>query len=140
MASKSLRALRYAWFEACNTMWIEIAAIRHLETTLRAEFPSIASNAQLSSIIFTGEAEGRVLRTKHQLLAGIDEFVDYSVTIRVVLLSSAFEAFFESFLDSFLRARTRYYVAGTRTRAGDKVFGEVIRQRGLVQRILKFSE
>ena len=136
MPSKALKNFRALWADACKTMWIEVAAIRHLESQLRGNYAQIDDKAVLTDWVYAPECKGRIDdTTKDFVLGRVIDLINSAVTPRVVLLSAAFESYFEEFFSQYLQARAKYYVAGARTAAGNKVWGDVMKQRGPSARI-----
>ncbi|MDD2772508.1 MAG: hypothetical protein PHP45_02315 [Elusimicrobiales bacterium] len=148
IASIPLKSFRNTWANACNTMWVEITAISHLETYLRGQYPFIANNAELSDVIYAPTCVSyrgtrrinRVGNTKNDILKDITKYLNYPVILRVVLLSAAFESYFLEFLDRYLENRPKYFNGGKRTAAGNKIHDDVKKARGPVNRIAKFKE
>lgn len=140
MPSQHLKSLKRLWSDACKTMWVQTLALRHLETGLRANYAEIGPDTSVAAITYSPEARDRLDdATKDFLLDRIQYFIDYNVTLRVVLLSSAFESYFSAFLEDYLNNRKKYFTDGSRTSEGNKVFGEIMKTRGIEERVRAFS-
>ncbi|WP_043608811.1 hypothetical protein, partial [Novosphingobium sp. B-7] len=61
---------------------------------------------------------------------------------RLIILSASFELYLNNFVDAYLVARPKFYdqATGKRTVAGDKLYGDVMKVRGLSARIAKMAE
>jgi len=140
MAGKDLKAFKAVWAATCKTMWVQVAALRHLEGFLRGNYASIPAEAVVTDLTFAPECKGRLDdATKDFLLQRVAYFIHCEVTLRVVLLSAAFESFFDVFLESYILHRPKFFAAGTRTKEGDKVYGETKRASGLAERDEAFA-
>jgi hypothetical protein len=136
MPSLALKKFASLWAEACKTMWVEVAALRHLESTIRGNFASIPEDAVLTDWIYAPECRRRIDDSrKGAVLDNMDRWISAAATSRVVLLAAGFEAYFEEFLDAYLKHRPKFYAAGAFTAAGNKANGEIIKCRGPVPRI-----
>lgn len=136
MPSTALKTFGALWAEACKTMWIEVAALRHLESTLRAQYANIPKDAVLVDWAYAPECRGRIGdATKDFLLDNMPRWISAAATSRVVLLAAGFEAYFEEFLDAYLKHRAKFYTAGAFTTVGNKAQGEILKCRGPVARI-----
>jgi hypothetical protein len=134
--SSALKRLKKIWADACKTMWIEVAAIRHLEGDVRSRYGELGPKAVLTDWIYAPECRGRIDdSTRDFFLDNVVHFVTSAATSRIVLLSAAFESYFEEFLEEYLKARTKYFTSGAFTEQGNKVRGEILKQRGIVARI-----
>ncbi len=141
MASVNLKQLKKLWAESCKTLWIEIAALRYLENDLRGRYAEIGSSVILTDLVYAPECKGRINdSTKDEVLARIDHYITHAVTLRVVLLSACFETYFSEFLIAYLAHRSKYFVGGVRTPLGNKVYGEVMKVRGLRHRVEAFCK
>lgn len=141
--SQHLIDFRAVWGDACHTMWIELAALRCTAAFTQGNYMAIPDDRPLTDLIYAPESKGRMDDvTKSVLLGRMDRYMQAVVTGRVVLLSAAFELYFRYFLDAYLMARPKYFNSSksTRTDAGNKVYGEVAKVRGLAERVVKFGE
>ncbi len=94
----------------------------------------------LTDYIYAPECNGRIDdSTKDFVLLNANSYIEYDVTLRLVLLSAAFETYFSEFLDSYLKGRAKYYASGARTAQGNKLWGDVMKVRGLSERVQEFS-
>lgn len=142
MESQYLKDFKKLWTNACHTMWIEILALRNLEAYLKGNYSNIPRGVYLTDIVYTPEIKGRIDGIdKDFFLENIETYIQYNVTtLRVVLLSAAFESYFKSFLDKYIRHRHKYFIDGSRTKEGNQVFGQVMSTSGLAERVVKFAE
>ncbi len=140
--STCLKNLKRLWADSCRTMWVEILALRNLEGFLRARYYETSPQAELTDITYAPECKGRLDSLhKDYYLDNVDEFVNNLTAVRVVLLSASFESYFYEFMDEYLQHRPKYFNAatGTRTDAGDHVYGQVRSQRGPILKLETFS-
>lgn len=139
MPTKHMKNLSSLWANTCNTMWIEIAALRALELQLRNHYATAKPVTPVVDLVYAPECVGRLGDSIAITLPRIPSVMDDLVTTRVVLLAAAFEAYFEDFLDEYLMQRPKYYTNGARTPEGDRVRGTVMKQRGPKRRIDSFA-
>lgn len=131
MHSAALKRLKATWADACKCMWIEVAALRNLEADVRARYGALGPQAVLTDWVYSPECRGRIDDSRRDfVLDNVEHFISAAATSRVVLLSAAFESYFEEFLDEYLKARPKYFAGGDFTRDGNKVRGEILKQRG----------
>jgi hypothetical protein len=137
MATNNLKQFTSSWARACHSMWAEIAALRRMETDLRAQYAMIG-DARLKDVWYLGEAQHRVDDlTRVSALERIEDFVSYTVTLRAVILSSGFEIYWHEFLQSWMQQRPRFWdaVSQKRTDSGNKLYGLVRSTRGLAEQV-----
>lgn len=134
-ASRALKNFKTLWADACKSMWLEVAALRHLEATLRGDYAKISAGAVLTDWIYAPECRNRIGDTKDVVLEQIPRFITSAATSRIVLLAAGFEAYFEEFLEEYLKHRAKYFSSNALTSAGNKSKGEIIKCRGPVARI-----
>lgn len=142
MGSSQLAVLKRTWRDACHTMWVELAALRFLEGEVRGRFAQFSVTEPISTQFWCPESANRINDVRRDTyLERLPQYVQYGVTLRVVLLSAAFEEYFEGFLATYLSARGKYWdkAKAERSSAGNKVWGEVMKQRGPVKRIEEFA-
>jgi hypothetical protein len=123
-------------------MWVELAALRFLEGEVRGRFAQYKATEPISAQFWCPESAGRINDVhRDTYLERMPQYVQYGVTLRIVLLSAAFEEYFEGFLATYLSARAKYWdkTQAQRTTAGNKVWNEVMTKRGLVLRIEEFA-
>lgn len=143
MASTQLVTLKRTWRDACHTMWIQLLTLRFVEGHIQGNFRDIPPGIPLSTQCWCPESNGRVDDVSRDVyLQRLPDYLQYGITLRVVLLSAAFEEYFKGFLATYLASRSKYWdrTTSARTAAGDKVWGDVMKQRGPVKRIETFAD
>jgi hypothetical protein len=142
MQSQSLKDFSKLWTNTCHTMWVEILSLRGLEANLKGNYANIPKTYDLTDIIYAPECRGRMQGiNKDVFLDDIETYIQYNITtVRVVLLSAAFEAYFLSFLEEYIQNRPKHFASGSRTALGNQIFGQIKSTRGITERIKKFAE
>lgn len=136
MESTALKNFKSLWAHACKSMWIEIAALRHLQSSILGQYASIPNNAVLTDWIYAPECRSRIDDTKKDfVLDKMPLLISSVATSRIVLLSAGFESYFDEFLQSYLRNRPKFFKDGSFTKDGDKAMGEILKCKGPVRRI-----
>ena len=100
-------------------------------------------STSIHELFYAPELNGRISAlTRDVFLENVATYRHSVVTNRIVILSAAFEAYFKSFLDAYIANRRKLSdpVTQEKTVHGNKLFGEIRRTRGLVQRVQKFAE
>jgi hypothetical protein len=141
--SEHLRDLKAVWGDSCHSMWAELLSISIAENTVRGRYAEIGTTAVLNEIVFAPEVRGRLgTLTKDRYLERVPRYKDAVITNRLIILSASFELYLNNFVEAYLAARPKFYdqANGNRTVAGDKVYGEVMKVRGLSARITKMAE
>ncbi|MBB2154800.1 hypothetical protein HLH33_00500 [Gluconacetobacter diazotrophicus] len=141
--SEYLRDLKTVWGISCHSMWAELLSISITENLVRSRYAKIESSACLDEIVYAPEVKGRLGHlTKDRYLERVPNYKDAVITNRVIILSASFELYLNNFVDAYLAARQQFYdqATGKRTAAGDKIYGEVMKVRGLSARIKKMAE
>ncbi|NBC37549.1 hypothetical protein GTZ99_13420 [Novosphingobium sp. FSY-8] len=141
--SEYLRDLKVVWGNSCHSMWAELLSISIAESVVRSRYAQIASSALLNEMVYAPEVQGRLDNlTKDQYLERVPRYKDAVITNRLIILSAAFELYLNNFVDAYLAARPKFYdpAVGKRTAAGDKVYGDVMKVRGLSARIVRMAE
>ncbi|MFW7270025.1 hypothetical protein ACMAUO_19085 [Gluconacetobacter sp. Hr-1-5] len=141
--SEHLRDLKTVWGDSCHSMWAELLSISIAENMVRTRYAEIESSACLDEIVYAPEVKGRFGNlTKDEYLERVPKYKDAVITNRVIILSASFELYLNNFVEAYLAARPKFYDQGTgaRTTAGDKIYGEVMKVRGLNARIKKMAE
>ncbi len=139
--STNLKKLKIIWGQACNTMWLEIAATRTMEAKVKSDWHKIDERKILSDFYFVGESRGRIRDcTKKYYLENLDGVINYMATIRIVMLSAAFESFWDGFLDDFINSKSRYCSNGIRNDRGNKVYGEIQKSKGMRGKLERWSD
>ena len=142
-ASDNLNALKAVWGDSCHSMWAELLCIAMAESHVVANYKDISPGTSIHDMFYVPELKDRInALTRDVFLERAPGYRQAVVTNRIVILSASFEAYFTSFLDAYIANRRRLFDEATsqRTAAGDKLFGDVRKARGLVQRIRTFSD
>jgi len=142
-ASQNLKDLRSVWGDACNTMWVEIAALRFTQHHIISNYSKLDSSQSIDMFVYAPECRDRMNTVKKDFF--LENFGNYLLSVvtgRVVILSAAFELFFSSFLSSYIRSKSKYYdsLHNKNTTLGDKLYGEVMSSKGLVGKVQKFGD
>lgn len=141
--SNHLKDFKGVWGDSCQSMWAELLALSIAESYVISNYSSIPADRLLTDMFHVPKLRGRLndLR-KDSYLNRANTYRLAVIANRLIVLSASFEFFFLSFLDTFINTRTKFFDPTTsqRTKEGDKLFGEVIKIRGLSARIVKFSE
>lgn len=142
MASEHLKGLRSIWGDSCHGMWAELLCITMAESHVVANYRSFSDDVSIQDCFHAPELKGRInALTRDAFLLRTPGYRQAVVTNRVVILSAAFESYFISFLDAYIASRQKFNDPATgKTAAGNKLYGDVLKARGLVPRILTFSE
>ncbi|AYV45100.1 hypothetical protein CFHF_04240 [Caulobacter flavus] len=141
--SEHLKDLKAVWGDSCHAMWAELLCIAMAESHVVSNYKDIPASKSIDEMFYAPELRGRInALTRDTFLERTPSYRHAVVTNRIVILSASFEAYFSSFLDAYIQSRAKLFDAaiGSRTPAGDKLYGEVRKVRGLVQRIQAFSE
>lgn len=141
--SKHLREFKAVWGASCQSMWAELLSLKIAETHLLASYSHIPSDRLVCDLFYVPELTKRLNDLKKDtFLSRVDAYRSTVITNRIVILSASFESYFSSFLDQFIKSKSKYFdkAAGVRTPAGNKIYGDTIKARGLTQRIEKFAE
>jgi hypothetical protein len=138
MPSEALDRFKRCWAFACKSMWVELCALRHLESTMRSNYSLLPPKSAITDWIYAPDCAGRIGDPRDIVLGSLPAFEGAVSTLRVVLLSAAFEEYFESFLESYLLARTKYSAKGVLLPLGSHVRGQVLSARGLKSRVEQF--
>ncbi len=124
-------------------MWAELLSISIAESAIRSRYSEIGDTELLQGIVYAPEVKGRLGNlTKDRFLERVPGYKEAVITNRLIILSASFELYLGNFVEAYLGARSKFYdlAAGKRTPAGDKVYGEVMKVRGLSARITKMAE
>lgn len=141
MPSSHLKNFKKLWSHTCKSMWIELAALAHLNNSIRGRYSEIGADSILTEWIYAPECNGRIDDTKPEMvLSRFSEWTSSVALSRVVLLSAGFESYFESFLSEYLSARPKFTTTTGLSKAGNKVMGEVMKTRGLSNRVQVFAD
>lgn len=141
--SEHLRDLKAVWGDSCHSMWAELLSISIAESAVRSRYAEIGSSELLNEIVYAPEVKGRLENlTKDRYLDRVPRYKDAVITNRLIILSASFELYLNNFVEAYLAARPKFYdqTTGKRTVAGDKLYGEVMKVRGLSARIAKMAE
>lgn len=124
-------------------MWAELLALSIAESHMVSNYTSIPSDRLLTDLFYVPKLRGRLEDLRRDTyLARAPLYRQAVITNRLVVLSASFESYLSNFLDSFIKSKPKLWdkTAAARTPDGDKFFGEVVKVRGLGQRIVKFGE
>lgn len=138
MQSEALNRFKRCWAFACKSMWVELCALRHLESTMRSNYSRLPARSALTDWIYAPDCAGRIGDPRDIVLSSLPAYESAISTLRVVLLSAAFEEYFDSFLESYLLARSKYSGKGALLPLGLTVQGQVRSARGPKARIEQF--
>jgi hypothetical protein len=141
--SEHLKDFKVVWGDSCQSMWAELLALSIAESHVISNYSTISESSLLTDMFYVPELRGRLRDLRRDTyLERVPLYRQAVITNRLVVLSAAFETYLSNFLDAFIKTKPKFWnkTASTRTPAGDKFFGEVIKVRGLGQRILKFGE
>lgn len=141
--SEHLRDFKAVWGDSCQSMWAELLALSIAESYMVSNYASIPADRLLTDMFHVPKLRGRLEDLRRDTyLARVTLYRQAVITNRLVVLSASFETYLSNFLDAFIKAKPKLWdkTAAVRTPDGDKFFGEVVKVRGLSQRILKFGE
>lgn len=123
-------------------MWSELLSIKIAESYIITNYSSISNSALLTSLFYCPDLPERLgdLR-KDTFLQRSNRFRDTIISNRIVFLSAAFETYFRSFLEQYIQSKASLYDKSTNrnTTTGDKIYGDVMKTRGMVEKIEVFS-
>jgi hypothetical protein len=141
--SEHLKDFKAVWGDSCQSMWAELLALSMAESYVISNYADISAERLLTDMFHVPKLRGRLqdLR-KDTFLSRVGIYRQAVITNRLVVLSASFETYLSNFLDAFIQTKPKFWdkTAGSRTAAGDKFFGEVVKIRGLAPRLTKFGE
>lgn len=141
--SEHFKDFKAVWGDSCQSMWAELLSISIAESFVTANYSTLPTDRLLTEMFYVPSIRGRLNDTrKDTFLQRTGTYRQAIITNRIVVLSASFETYFLNFLDAFIRSKPALFDATTNKRkaAGDKLFSEVIKIRGLSARIIKFAE
>jgi hypothetical protein len=141
--SEHLKDFKAVWGDSCQSMWAELLALTISEAHITANYPTIPKDELLTDLFYAPKLRSRLNDLKKDtFLERVNTYRQAVITNRLVVLSASFETYLSNFFDAFITTKPKYWnsAAATRTTAGDKLFGEITKQRGLDNKILKFAE
>ena len=141
--SEHLKDFKAVWGDSCQSMWTELLALSIAESHMISNYATIPADRLLTDMFYVPKLRGRLEDLRRDAyLARLPLYRQAVITNRLVVLSASFETYLFNFLDAFIKAKPKFWdkTSATRTPDGDKFFGEVIKIRGLSQRIAKFGE
>lgn len=141
--SEHLRDLKATWGTSCHSMWAELLSIAIAESAVRCRYADIGQDTPLAETVFSPEVNGRLLTlTKDAYLERVSLYKEAVITNRIIILSASFELYLNNFIECYLNARPKFFDQNTnqRTVAGNKLYGDVMKVRGLSARINKMAE
>ena len=140
--SANLKSLKSTWAHNCQSMWSELLSVIISESYVISNYASIPKTTLLTHLFYCPELEPRLgdLR-KDTFIERAQRFKNTIITNRIVFLSAAFETYFRGFLDDYLRSKPSLFdkAANSRTAKGDKLFGDTMKVRGMVEKIEEFA-
>lgn len=141
--SEHLKDFKAVWGDSCQSMWAELLALSIAESHVVSNYAAMPADRLLTDMFYVPRLRGRLEDLRRDTyLARLPLYRQAMITNRLVVLSASFETYLSNFLDAFIKTKPKYWdkAAAVRTPAGDKFFGEVIKIRGLGQRLVKFGE
>lgn len=141
--SEHLKDLKAVWGDSCQSMWAELLSITIAESFVITNYNDLPPNRLLTDMFFSPCIRGRLDNIrKDTFLQRTTTYRQTVITNRIVVLSASFETYFANFLDAFIQSRPKLFdpASGSKTTAGNKLYGEIMKIRGLSERITKFGE
>jgi hypothetical protein len=141
--SEHLKDFKAVWGDSCQSMWAELLALSIAESHVVSNYSTIPADRLLTDMFYVPKLRGRLEDLRRDAyLARLPLYRQAVITNRLVVLSASFETYLSNFLDAFIRTKPKFWdkTTAARTPEGDKFFGEVIKVRGLSQRLVKFGE
>ncbi|MDD5389171.1 MAG: hypothetical protein PHD37_07485 [Gallionellaceae bacterium] len=141
--SEYLKDFKAVWGDSCQSMWAELLSITVTESFVTTNYNTLLPDRLLTDMFYIPGIRGRLDDVKKDtFLQRASIYKQAIITNRIVVLSASFETYFANFLDAFIRSKPKLFDPATsaRTDAGNKLYGEIIKIRGLGERISKFGE
>ena len=141
--SEHLKDFKAVWGDSCQSMWAELLALSIAESHVISHYTAIPADCLLTDMFYVPKLRGRLEDLRRDTyLTRLPLYRQAVITNRLVVLSASFETYLSNFLDAFIKTKPKFWdkTSAKRTPDGDKFFGEVIKVRGLGQRISKFGE
>ena len=140
--SEHLKDFKAVWGDSCQSMWAELLALSIAETHVVTNYAAMPADRLLTDMFYVPKLKGRLEDLRRDTyLARLPLYRQAVITNRLVVLSASFETYLSNFLDAFVKTKPKFWDKATasRTSDGDKFFGEVIKVRGLGQKLIKFG-
>jgi hypothetical protein len=141
--SELLKDFKSVWAQSCQSMWAELLAITMAQSHVIANYGALPADKLLTDMFYAPELKSRLGDlNKDRFLERVETYRTTVVANRLVVLSASFETYFSGFLEAFIRRKPKFFDGATdsRTKEGDKLYGDVIKVRGLAERITAFGE
>ncbi len=141
--SEHLRDLKEVWGNSCHSMWAELFSISVTEATILGRYSEIGKDELINDFFYSPQTKNRLGRVmKDDYLIRASGYKASVITNRIIILSASFELYLNNFIDSYIERKPKFYDKSTqkRTLAGDKLYGEVTKVRGLSARIKKMAD
>ena len=142
-SSEHLKDFKAVWGDSCQSMWAELLALTIAESHIVSNYNDLPTDRRLTDMFYAPELRGRLDDLKKDTYLGrVNNYRMAVITNRIIVLSASFETYLGNFIDAFIRSKPKLYSVANdeRTPAGDKLYGEVTKIRGLSARIEKFAE
>jgi hypothetical protein len=141
--SEQLKDLQYVWAQSCQSMWAELLSITMAQSHVIANYNSMPADKLLTDMFYAPDLKSRLGDlNKDRFLGRVETYRTTVITNRIVVLSASFETYLNGFLEAFIESKPKFFdeSIGARTKEGDKLYGDVIKVRGLGNRITAFGE
>lgn len=141
--SEYLKDFKSVWGDSCQSMWAELLSVTVAESYLLSNYNALSADRLLTDMFYCPWIRGRLDDVrKDTFLQRTNIYRQAIITNRIVVLSASFETYFANFLGAFIRSKSKLSdpASGAKTPAGNKLYGEVMKIRGLSERITKFGE
>lgn len=141
--SEYFKDFKAVWGDSCQSMWAELLSVTVAESYVISNYNSLPADRLLTDMFHCPGIRGRLDDVrKDTFLHRANIYRQAIITNRIVVLSASFETYFANFLEAFMRSKVKLFdpATNTRTAAGNKLFGDIMKMRGLSERITKFGE
>lgn len=141
--SEYLKDFKAVWGDSCQSMWAELLSVTAAESYIVSNYNELPADRLLTDMFHCPGIRGRLDdMCKDTFLQRIGIYRQTIITNRIVVLSASFETYFSNFLEGFIcsKAKLSDPVTRVKTSAGNRLYGEVMKTRGLSERITKFGE
>lgn len=141
--SELLKDFKAVWGDSCQSMWAELLSITMAQSYVVTNYKDLPKDMLLTDMFYTPELQNRLRDLRRDtFLERVSIYQQRVITNRIVILSASFETYFSRFLDVYIANKPKFYdqANSCRTAAGNKLYGDVMKIRGLSERIIKFGE
>ena len=124
-------------------MWAELLSITMAQSYVVTNYKDLPSDMLLTDMFYAPELQNRLRDLRRDtFLERVSIYQQRVITNRIVILSASFETYFSRFLDAYIASKPKLFdqAKSCRTAAGNKLYGDVMKIRGLSERITKFGE